>query len=105
MAVSLWLSALNALYRDVRYAVPFLLQFWMFASPVAYPASLVPDHWRWLYGLNPMAGVIEGFRWALAGAGPAPGPMLVASSGMVLIVLVAGFFYFQRMERTVADVV
>ena len=105
MAVSLWLSALNALYRDVRYAVPFLLQFWMFASPVAYPASLVPEHWRWLYGLNPMAGVIEGFRWALAGAGPAPGPMLAASSAVVLIVLVTGFFYFQRMEHTVADVV
>jgi lipopolysaccharide transport system permease protein len=105
MAVSLWLSALNALYRDVRYAVPFLLQFWMFASPVAYPASLVPDQWRWLYGLNPMAGVIEGFRWALAGAGPAPGPMLAASSAVVLFVLVTGFFYFQRMERTVADVV
>ncbi|MGH7368438.1 MAG: ABC transporter permease [Candidatus Rokuibacteriota bacterium] len=105
MAVSLWLSALNALYRDVRYAVPFVLQFWMFASPVAYPASLVPDHWRWLYGLNPMAGVIEGFRWAIAGAGPAPGPMLAASSAVVLIVLVGGFFYFQWMERTVADVV
>jgi lipopolysaccharide transport system permease protein len=105
VAVSLWLSALNALYRDVRYAVPFLLQFWMFASPVAYPASLVPEHWRWLYGLNPMAGVIEGFRWALAGAGPGPGPMVVVSAGVVLVVLIAGFFYFQRMERTVADVV
>lgn len=105
LAVSLWLSALNALYRDVRYAVPFVLQFWMFASPVVYPASLVPDQWRVLYGLNPMAGVIEGFRWALVGAGPAPGRMLAASSAVVLIVLVAGFFYFQRMERTVADVV
>lgn len=105
VAVSLWLSALNALYRDVRYAVPFLLQFWMFASPVAYPASLVPEHWRWLYGLNPMAGVIEGFRWALAGAGPGPGPMVLVSAGVVLVVLIAGFFYFQRMERTVADVV
>jgi lipopolysaccharide transport system permease protein len=105
VAVSLWLSALNALYRDVRYGVPFLLQFWMFASPVAYPASLVPEHWRWLYGINPMAGVIEGFRWALTGAGPGPGPMMAVSVTVVLIVLVAGFFYFQRMERTVADVV
>lgn len=105
VAVSLWLSALNALYRDVRYAVPFLLQFWMFASPVAYPASLVPERWRWLYGINPMAGVIEGFRWALAGAGPGPGPLLAVSAFVVLVVLVAGFFYFQRMERTVADVV
>lgn len=105
VAVSLWLSALNALYRDVRYAVPFLLQFWMFASPVAYPASLVPEHWRWLYGINPMAGVIEGFRWALTGAGQGPGPMMAVSVGVVLIVLVAGFFFFQRMERTVADVV
>jgi lipopolysaccharide transport system permease protein len=105
VAVSLWLSALNALYRDVRYAVPFLLQFWMFASPVAYPASLVPEQWRWLYGINPMAGVIEGFRWALTGAGPGPGPMMAVSVVVVLIVLVAGFFYFQRMERTVADVV
>jgi lipopolysaccharide transport system permease protein len=105
VAVSLWLSALNALYRDVRYAVPFLLQFWMFASPVAYPASLVPEQWRWLYGINPMAGVIEGFRWALTGVGPGPGPMMAVSVVVVLIVLVAGFFYFQRMERTVADVV
>jgi len=104
-SVGLWLSALNARYRDVRYAVPFLLQFWMFASPVAYPGSLVPHRWQWLYGLNPMAGVIEGFRWASAGAAPAPGPLLAASSAAVLIVLVAGFFYFQKMVRTVADVV
>ncbi len=71
LGVGLWLSALNALYRDVRYVVPFLVQFWMFASPVAYPSSLVPEKWRWLYGLNPMAGVIEGFRWALTGHGAA----------------------------------
>jgi len=104
-SVSLWLSALNARYRDVRHALPFLLQFWMFASPLAYPSSLVPFRWQWLYGLNPMAGVIEGFRWALAGAAPAPGPLLAASSAAVLIVLVAGFFYFQKTVRTVADVV
>ncbi len=69
LGVGLWLSALNAIYRDVRYVVPFLVQFWMFASPVAYPSSLVPVKWRWLYGLNPMAGVIEGFRWSLTGTG------------------------------------
>ncbi len=74
LGVGLWLSALNALYRDVRYVVPFLVQFWMFASPVAYPASLVPERWRWLYGLNPMSGVIEGFRWALTGQGRQPCP-------------------------------
>ena len=73
LGVGLWLSALNAMYRDVRYVVPFLVQFWMFASPVAYPSTLVPGKWRWLYGLNPMAGVIEGFRWALTGHGQPPG--------------------------------
>lgn len=105
LGVSLWLSALNALYRDVRYAVPFLLQFWMFASPIAYPASLVPERWRWLYGVNPMAGVIEGFRWALVGVGTPPNAMLGASFAAVVLVLVGGFLYFQKMERTVADVV
>ena len=77
LGVGLWMSALNALYRDVRYVVPFLVQFWMFASPVAYPSSLVPQRWRWLYGLNPMAGVIDGFRWALTGHGVAPGPLML----------------------------
>src|SRR5215472_15909110 len=80
LGVGLWLSALNAIYRDVRYVVPFLVQFWMFASPVAYPSSLVPEKWRWLYGLNPMAGVIEGFRWALTGHGEPPSVLLAASS-------------------------
>src|SRR5260370_30863193 len=80
LGVGLWLSALNALYRDVRYIVPFLVQFWMFGSPVAYPSSLVPAKWRWLYGLNPMAGVIEGFRWALTGHAQPPGIWLAASS-------------------------
>jgi lipopolysaccharide transport system permease protein len=105
LGVGLWLSALNAIYRDVRYVVPFLVQFWMFASPVAYPSSLVPAKWRWLYGLNPMAGVIEGFRWSLAGSGDPPGRMLLVSSAMVLAVLVGGLMYFQKMETTVADVV
>jgi lipopolysaccharide transport system permease protein len=105
LGVGLWLSALNAIYRDVRYIVPFLVQFWMFASPVVYPSSLVPAKWRWLYGLNPMAGVIEGFRWSLTGTGDPPGRMLLVSSAAVLIVLVCGLMYFQKMETTIADVV
>ncbi len=105
LGVGLWLSALNAIYRDVRYAVPFLIQFWMFASPVAYPSSLVPERWQWLYGLNPMAGVIEGFRWALTGQGQPPGPLMLASVAAVLVVFVGGLIYFQKMESTIADVV
>ncbi len=105
LGVGLWLAALNAIYRDVRYVLPFLVQFWMFASPVAYPSSLVPTKWRWLYGLNPMAGVIEGFRWTLTGRGQAPGPFLFVSIGAVIVVLLSGVAYFQKMETTVADVV
>ncbi len=105
LGVGLWLSALNAIYRDVRYVLPFLVQFWMFASPVAYPSSLVPARWRWLYGLNPMAGVIEGFRWALTGRGAPPSLLLAASSAAVLAVVVGGVAYFQKMEGTIADVV
>jgi lipopolysaccharide transport system permease protein len=105
LGVGLWLAALNAIYRDVRYVLPFLVQFWMFASPVAYPSSLVPAKWRWLYGLNPMAGVIEGFRWTLTGRGQAPGPLLFVSIGAVIVVLLSGVAYFQKMETTVADVV
>jgi len=103
LGVGLWMSALNALYRDVKYVVPFLVQFWMFASPVAYPSSLVPQKWRWLYGLNPMAGVIDGFRWALTGHGQRPGPLLLASTAAVVLVLVGGLFFFQRMEGAIAD--
>jgi lipopolysaccharide transport system permease protein len=103
LGVGLWTSALNALYRDVASIVPFVVQFWMLASPVAYPSSLVPVRWRWLYGLNPMAGVIDGFRWALTGRGRAPGLMLLASAGMVAVVLVGGLLFFQRVEGTVAD--
>jgi lipopolysaccharide transport system permease protein len=105
LGVGLWLSALNALYRDVRYVVPFLVQFWMFASPVAYPSSLVPAKWRWLYGLNPMAGVIEGFRWALTGHGEAPGPLLAASSAAVILLVLSGLLYYHAVEGTMADVV
>jgi lipopolysaccharide transport system permease protein len=105
LGVGLWLSALNALYRDVRYVTPFLVQFWMLASPVVYPSSLVPPRWRWLYGLNPMNGVIEGFRWALTGHGQPSVLLLLTSAVMVLAVLLGGLIFFQRMEGTVADLV
>jgi lipopolysaccharide transport system permease protein len=105
LGVGLWLAALNALYRDVRYVVPFLVQIWMFASPVAYPASLVPARWRWLYGLNPMAGVIEGFRWSITGKGQGAGGLFFVSLVVVILVLLGGVAYFQRMETTIADVV
>ena len=105
LAVGLWLSALNVQYRDVRYTIPFLAQFWLFATPVVYPSSLVPEKWRALYGLNPMAGVVEGFRWSLLGAGQGPGPMVAISTTVVVVLLVSGLYYFRRMERTFADVV
>jgi homopolymeric O-antigen transport system permease protein len=108
LAVGLWFSALNALYRDVRYIMSFIVQFWMFASPVMYPSTLVSKkwpHWAWIYGLNPMAGVIDGFRWALTGHGQPPGLLLLASSVMVLVLLVGGLMFFSRMEGTVADLV
>lgn len=107
MAVSagLWLSALNARYRDVRYAVPFLIQIWLFLSPIAYPASMVPEKFRWLYGLNPLAGAVEGFRWALLGS-PAPQPaMMAVSASVVLCLLAGGLVYFRMTERTIADVI
>ncbi len=105
LGVGLWLSALNAIYRDVRYVLPFLVQFWMIASPVVYASSLVPAKWRWLYGLNPMSGVIEGFLWALTGHGDPPGRMVFISAAVVIVVLLSGAAYFQRMETTIADVV
>jgi lipopolysaccharide transport system permease protein len=103
LSVGLWTSALNALYRDVRSIIPFFVQFWMLASPVAYPSSLVPERWRWLYGLNPMAGVVDGFRWALTRHGQPPGPMLLVSSAMVVILLIGGLIFFKRIEGNVAD--
>ncbi len=105
LGVSLWLSALNVQYRDVRYAVPFLVQFWMYASPVAYSSSIIPERWRALYGLNPMTGVIEGFRWALLGTDTAPGVFTLISAGIAVLILVSGAFYFTHMEKTFADVV
>jgi len=105
LGVGLWLSALNVEYRDVRYVVPFLTQFWMYATPVAYPSSLLHQPWRTIFGLNPMAGVVEGFRWALLGVATPPGAMVLASSTAALLLLVSGALYFRRMERTFADVV
>jgi lipopolysaccharide transport system permease protein len=105
VGVGLWLSALNVQYRDVRHITPFLVQIWLFATPVAYPSSLVPEKWRVLYGLNPMAGVVEGFRWALVGKGQPPGMFLFASISMVVVILTSGLYYFRRTEATFADVV
>jgi lipopolysaccharide transport system permease protein len=105
LSVGLWLSALNVRYRDVRYTTPFLTQFWMFATPIAYSSTLVPEPWRKWYGLNPMAGVVEGFRWALLGKSTGPGLMLWVSLAAVLVLLSGGLFYFRRMESTFADIV
>jgi len=105
LAVSLWLSALNVQYRDIRHIVPFLTQIWLFVTPIAYPSSLVPEKWRFLYGLNPMAGVVEGFRWALLGKSTIDVPLLLVSSFMVVCLLIGGLIYFRRMDRTFADVV
>ncbi|HKI87075.1 MAG TPA: ABC transporter permease [Thermoanaerobaculia bacterium] len=105
LGVGLWLSALNVQFRDIRYTVPFLTQLWLFATPIAYPSSLLHQPWRTVYGLNPMAGVVEGFRWALLGTQTRPGAMVLASSLAALALLLSGAFYFRRMERTFADVV
>lgn len=105
LAVSIWLSAIDVQYRDVRYALPFLTQVWLFATPVVYPASIVPAEIRPWYGLNPMAGVVEGVRWSVLGRGEPPGLMLAVSVAVVLIVLVGGLLYFRRMERSFADVI
>ncbi len=105
LGVGLWLAALNVYFRDVKYVVPFLVQFWMFATPIAYPSSLLPEPWRTLYGINPMVGVIEGFRWVLLNTDTAPGPMVALSSGVTICILLSGAFYFRRMERHFADVV
>ncbi|MBZ5510846.1 MAG: ABC transporter permease [Acidobacteriia bacterium] len=105
LTAGVWLSAINVRYRDVQYTLGFLVQFWMLATPVGYPASVVPARWRWVLVLNPMAGVVEGFRWALLGTGPSPGAMLGVSVGLVLLLLIAGLHYFRRMEKTFADIV
>ena len=105
LGVGLWLSAMNVNFRDVRYTVPFLTQFWLLATPIAYSSSLLEEPWRTLYGLNPMVGVVEGFRWALLGVETAPGPVIIVSSIVSLILLITGAFYFRRLEKSFADVV
>ena len=105
LGVGLWLSAMNVQFRDVRYTVPFLTQFWLFATPIAYPSSLLSEPWRTLYGINPMVGVVEGFRWALLGTDTAPGPIILVSSLVAVALLVSGCFFFRKMEKTFADVV
>jgi lipopolysaccharide transport system permease protein len=105
LAIGLWLSALNVRYRDVRFVIPFLIQLWFLATPVMYPSSVLPDRWKVLYGINPMAGVVEGFRWGLLGGTAPPGRMLLVSTAIILVALAGGFRYFRRMEPTFADVV
>jgi len=105
LGVGLWFSALNVLYRDIQYVVPFLVQVWLYATPIVYPSSLVPERWRTLYALNPMVGVVEGFRWALLGTGTAPGPMILVSAAAALALMIGGLFFFRRMEKSFSDVV
>lgn len=105
LAVGLWLSALNVEYRDVRYTIPFLTQFWLFATPVAYPIAIVPEQYRTLYALNPMVGVVEGFRWSLLSRGDAPGLTFAVSTAVTIVLFIGGLFYFRRMEKTFADLV
>ena len=104
LGVGLWLSAMNVQFRDVHYTIPFLTQAWLFVTPIAYPSSLLPEPWRTFYGLNPMAGVVEGFRWALLGTDTAPGPMTLVSAVVALTLFISGAFYFRRMEQSFADV-
>jgi lipopolysaccharide transport system permease protein len=105
LGVSLWLAAINVKYRDVNYALPFLTQFWMFVTPVAYSAKVISDKWQLVYSLNPMAGVVNGFRWALLGSGAGPDTALLVSASISILVLVSGLFYFRGMERTFADTI
>lgn len=105
MAVAMWLAALNVKYRDVRYALPFLVQIWMYATPIAYSSTMIPEQWRSLYGLNPMAGVVEGFRWALLGQQTAIGSLIGVSTLTIIPLFIGGLIYFQRMERTFSDII
>lgn len=105
LAVGLWLSALNVQYRDVRYIIPFLTQFWLFVTPIAYSTNLVPETWRLIYGLNPMVGVVNGFRWALLGYTTAQSSLFIVSIIVVAVLLIGGLAYFNRMEKTFADII
>jgi len=103
LGLGLWFAALNVQFRDIRYTIPFIIQLWLFATPVAYPSSLLSESWRALYGLNPMVGVIEGFRWALLGSQTAPGQTLLVSSMTAAMLFISGLLYFRRLEQTFAD--
>lgn len=103
LALAWWLSALDATFRDVRYTFPFLTQLWLFTSPIAYPSSLVPEDWRWLYGLNPLAGLAEGYRWTLLNAAAPPVGLLLISSAVIIVLFLSGLFFFQRAQRAFAD--
>ena len=105
LGLGFWLSALNVKYRDIGYVIPFLIQAWLFVTPVVYPSTIIPERWRLLYGLNPMAGVVEGFRWALLDTESTPGVLIIVSTIVVVVLFVAGLFYFRRMENEFADVV
>jgi lipopolysaccharide transport system permease protein len=105
LGAGLWFSALSVMYRDVQYVVPFLVQVWLYSTPIVYPASLVPAEWRTAYAINPMVGVVEGFRWALLGTGTAPGPMILVSALAALTMTLGGLVFFRRMERTFSDMV
>lgn len=105
LGVSLWFSALNVEFRDVRYTIPFLTQFWLFSTPIAYPSSLLSEPWKTIYGINPMVGVVDGFRWALLGTNTPPGLAMIVSTAVALILLISGAFYFRRMEKNFADVI
>jgi lipopolysaccharide transport system permease protein len=105
LGTGLWLTALNVRYRDVKFVVPFLIQFWLYASPVAYASSIVPQKWLWLYGLNPMVGVIEGFRWALLGTAAPDIEIMAISFSIIGVILVSGLFYFKKVEQYFADII
>jgi lipopolysaccharide transport system permease protein len=105
LGVALWLSAINVQYRDVGYALPFITQFWLFITPVAYSSSVISEKWQILYALNPMAGVVNGFRWALLGSGSGPDMLVAISTGISLVILFTGLVYFRNMERTFADTI
>jgi len=105
LGVALWLSAINVKYRDVNQALPFLTRFWLFVTPIAYSSEIITGKWQYLYYVNPMAGVVDGFRWALLGSGAGPGPHLWVSAGISVLVLISGLFYFRSMEKTFADMI
>jgi lipopolysaccharide transport system permease protein len=105
LGVGLWLSAMNVLYRDIGYMIPYITQLWFYLTPIVYPAREFPEQWQFFYALNPMVGVVEGFRWALLGTADAPNPIIGVSATIAVVIFISGMFYFRRMERTFADIV